>query len=83
MKDTSDAVEAKFREMVLARSPAERLAMACGMFTTAKALIRAGLLQECGDLDRAELRRRIFFRLYGDDFDEVDKEKILSLLTVT
>lgn len=83
MKDTPDAIEAKFHAMILARSPAERLSMACKMFTTAKALIAAGLLQEYGELDQNELRRRIFLRLYADDFDEVDREKILTLLTVS
>ena len=45
MKDTSDAIEAKFREMILARSPSERLAMACGMFATAKELVARLLLR--------------------------------------
>ena len=80
MKDTSDAIEAKFREMILARSPSECLAMACGMFATAKELVRAGILQESGDLDPTELRRRIFLRLYGDDFEAAEKDKIIRLL---
>ncbi|MDA2927229.1 hypothetical protein MYX78_08355, partial [Acidobacteria bacterium AH-259-G07] len=70
MRDTPTTVEAKFREMILARSPAERLAMACQMFATGKALIGAGLVQEYGHLERRELRRHIFLRLYGQDFPE-------------
>ena len=81
MKDTPETIETKFRAMVLARSPAERLSMACGMFATAKTLVKAGILQEDRDLDPGELRQQIFLRLYGDDFDETDKAKILAALT--
>lgn len=80
MRDTPTTVEAKFREMILARSPAERLAMACRMFATGKALIGAGLVHEYGHLERRELRRHIFLRLYGQDFPETEREKIVSLL---
>lgn len=80
MKDTTAEVESKFHEMLLARSPEERLVMTCRMFGTAKELIRAGLLHEHGDMDPGELRRRIFLRLYGDDFSEEEKEKIASYI---
>jgi hypothetical protein len=78
MKDTSAAMERKFHEMLLARSPQERLVMTCRMFGTAKALIRAGLLHEYGCLDPGELRRRVFLRLNGDDFGEKERERIAS-----
>jgi len=46
MSDTSVEVEERFLKLMLARSPAERLAMACRMFSTAKALVRAGIKEE-------------------------------------
>lgn len=78
MKDTTAEVESKFHEMLLARSPEERLVMTCRMFSTAKELIRAGLLHEHGDMELGELRRRIFLRLYADDFGEDERDKIAS-----
>lgn len=66
--------------MLLALSPQERLAMACRMFGTAKALIRAGLRDEYGELDPGELRRRLFLRLYGEDFSEDERRRIADHL---
>ena len=78
MNDTSVEVEARFLKLMLARCPAERLAMACRMFSTAKALVRAGILEEHGLIDPYELREHMFLRLYGQDFGETEKAKILN-----
>ncbi|MFQ5737486.1 MAG: hypothetical protein ACE5JX_00600 [Acidobacteriota bacterium] len=83
MRDTPATVEARFREMILTRSPAQRLVMACRMLATAKALLCAGLTHEYGHLERAELRRHVFLRLYGKDFSETERKKIISLLAAT
>lgn len=78
MKVTPEEIERKRQKMFLALSPQERLEMTSRMFGTAKELIRAGLLHEHGHLDPGELRRRIFLRMYGDDFDEDEREKIAN-----
>lgn len=70
-------MEARFLRMILARSPQERLAMAFGMFSTAKALVQAGLLREHGHLSDVELRQLTFERLYGLDYDEATRRKVL------
>ena len=83
MNDTSVEVEERFLKLMLARSPAERLAMACRMFSTAKALVRAGIKEEHGLIDPYELREHMFLRLYGQDFGETEKAKILNSWKVT
>jgi len=80
VNDTSPSVEARFRQMMLARAPEQRLAMAARMFATAKALILAGLLHEHGQLSPGEIRRLTFERLYGLDFSEATKQRILRHL---
>jgi len=80
MRDTPADVDARFREMMLSQSPSRRVAMACRMFSTAKALVRAGILQESGELDAEDLRERVFQRIYGNDFSASDREKILRHL---
>lgn len=80
MKDTSPSVEARYRAMLLALSPAERLAMATRMFQTAKALAIAGIRAEHGDLSPDELREKLFLRFYGQDFTESEQAKILAHL---
>lgn len=78
MSDTSVEVEARFRKLMLARSPAERLAMAYDMFATAKALVRAGIVKEVGLKRPIQMREHLFLRLYGKDFPETEKAKILN-----
>ena len=80
MRDTVVAVEARFRKLIMSRSPAERLAMACRMFRTGKSLARAGLLRDHGPLSDDDLRRHIFLRFYSEDFTELEKEKIIKRL---
>jgi hypothetical protein len=80
MSDGPIDMEAHFRQMLLAETPARRLAMGCGMFSTAKALIRAGIVSEFGGSEPEDLRQRIFLRLYGRDFDVSRQENILRCL---
>jgi len=83
MKDTSPDVEARYRRMILARSPADRLRMACRMFTTAKTLAKAGLEAEHGLLERGALRRQIFLRFYGADFPPAARDRIADVISRT
>jgi len=53
------------------------------MFSTAKALVRAGILEEHGLIDPDKLREHVFLRLYGQDFGETEKAKILNSWKVT
>ena len=66
MKDTTPEAEAEFRRRVMAKSPEERLKMACDMFSTAKKIAEAGILAEEGPLEKDELRRRLYERIYGE-----------------
>lgn len=43
MNDTSRAVEAKYREMLMCLSPQRRFYLAAGMFSDARALVLASL----------------------------------------
>lgn len=83
MNDTSVEVEERFLKLMLARSPAQRLTMACRMFSTAKALVRAGILEEYGLKGPNQVREYMFLRLYGKDFRETEKAKILNSWKVT
>lgn len=59
--DTPPETERRFRSMMLARSGAERLAMASGMFESARAIVLASLPDNLPDCDtRQLLRARIY-----------------------
>jgi len=83
MSDTPVDIEARFHKMILSLAPAQRLIMACRMFSTAQTLVRAGILQEGKQLDAEALRERLFKRLYGQDFRTSASEKILRYLKAT
>jgi len=80
MSDTTQEMAARYDAMFMALTPGERVRMGCEMFDAARALAIAGIKAEFGDLDERELRRKLFLRLYGSDFSEKQKAKILAKL---
>jgi len=75
--DTTPEMAELYHRLLMELPPARRLAMACDMFTTAKAFARAGLLRD-GPLPESEVRCRMFLHFYGNDFSEEEKAKILA-----
>ena len=80
MKDTSPQMEERFRQMLMARSPVERLKMACSMHETARRLVISSLLQANPNATPAELRRGLFLRFYGHEFSPEETKRILASL---
>jgi hypothetical protein len=64
MNDTSPEMMERYRAMLLARSPSERVIMAAQMFEDARAIVLASFPP---NLSPDERRQRLFARLYGDD----------------
>jgi len=77
MADTPAEIDERYRRMLLALSPGERVRMACRMFTTGRTLMMTGLVAKDGDAQR----REIFVRLYGDLVTGATREAILQALT--
>lgn len=63
MNDTPTAVDELYRRMLLRRSPVERLGMACRMFSSARALARAGMPATSS----VQIRQQMLLRLYAAD----------------
>ena len=74
MNDSSPETAELVREMLMARSGADRVLMASRMFDSARAMILASLPSGLSDL---EIKRRLCERLYGD---EVNVEAFLAHL---
>jgi hypothetical protein len=64
MNDTPPEVEKLYREMIMARSPEERMQMAFSMMATGRQLILSSLPE---GLSEAEKRRQLFERMYADE----------------
>ena len=78
MKDTSPEMEARLRELFRQRTGAERVRMGCEMFSTARVIMTSSL--EAQGYRGMELRKQIFLRTYGQDFDPVTLAKICQAL---
>lgn len=52
--------------------------MACSMSATARALVRAAVLARDPGAPPAALRRAVFLRFYGHEFEAEDREQILA-----
>jgi hypothetical protein len=67
MNDTSPEIERRFRQMIMARSGAERLIMAASMFDAARAIVLASLPK---DLPEEHLKQKLFERIYGAPMED-------------
>lgn len=80
MNDTSPEMEARYHVMLLARSPEERLRMAGSMYSAARRLVVASILAADPSASPAAVRRALFLRFYGHEFDGQTQEKIMTRL---
>ena len=81
MTDTPPEVMQRYRAMLLGRSPEERLKMGCSMGATARSLVRASVLAQDPYASPAAVRRALFLRFYGHEFQAVERERILMRLS--
>lgn len=77
MNDTSDLIKEKLEANYASRSGEEKLLMALSMFETARELVIASLPK---DISESELRKELFLRFYGNDFDDEEKARIIKRL---
>ena len=78
MRDTTPRAAAHFRDLMAKRTPAERVAMACGMFETARELARAGIIMQYGPDAETHMRKHLLLRFYGQDLDDAKISRILE-----
>ncbi|HRZ86766.1 MAG TPA: hypothetical protein P5287_03030 [bacterium] len=62
------------------KTPEERLRMACSQFGMAKQMIKDALTDQHPGLASAELKERIFLRIYGAEFNSEEIQKITGAL---
>jgi hypothetical protein len=78
MGDTHKEIEERYKEMLLARSPSEKLRMASGMYDSARRLVIAGVRIGNRQLSASQLRGQLFLRMYAHDFTVAEREKIVN-----
>ncbi len=80
MNDTPREIAARLDALLARRSGSDRVRMACEMFDLARALAVAGIRAGEPAISHHALRARLFERLYGDDFSEEERARIISTL---
>ena len=76
-KDTPAAVQKMSHDLLMRRTPAERVRMACSMQATARAIIRAGIPDDAWDTEK-DLRIEVFKRFYREDFTPAEMDRIVE-----
>ena len=74
MKDTSKEMERIYSEMLMKKTPEERVKMCFSMLNTARRIVLSTIK------DEKNWRKEMFLRFYGDEFTLAQKEKILCAL---
>ena len=80
MMDTPPEMDARYREMLMQRSGEERLKMGCAMRETARALVEASIREQDPHATPESVRKGLFLRFYGHEFNAVSREKILAAI---
>ena len=80
MNDTTIAVQRRFEQMLMKRTPEERLRMGCSMFTAAREITKSSIRAQFSHLSPQQMRQKIFLRFYGNDFTDSQKAQIQNAL---
>lgn len=80
MNDTTPEMDARYRAMLMERTGEERLIMGCAMRDTARALVEASLREQDPKASLESIRKGLFLRFYGHEFDTETREKILAAI---
>jgi hypothetical protein len=73
-------MDARYRAMLMERTGEERLIMGCAMRDTARALVEASILTADPQATPQAVRKGLFLRFYGHEFDARAREKILAAI---
>jgi hypothetical protein len=79
--DTHPDARVRARALLMARTPAERMAMASEMSVAAREIAAAGVRAELGPRasDR-DVRRGVFLRFYARDLGRLEAERIFDAI---
>jgi hypothetical protein len=78
--DTPPEVEGRYHAMLVQRTGEERLIMGCAMRDTALKPVEASLREQNPLAGEAEIRKGVFLRFYGHEFDAPTRAKILAAI---
>ncbi len=86
MNDTDKKIDDIYKEMLRKKTGEERLKMGFSMFQFAGTILLSSLKNKTSsDSDNVtidkDLRKNIFLKIYGSDFEKKELEKILEIIS--
>jgi hypothetical protein len=80
MNNTHPEAAVRFRKLMMSKTGHERLLMGCSMYDTAKEIVRSSIYNSRPGITEADVKREIFLRFYGQEFNRAEREKLISAL---
>lgn len=75
-KDTSPAAASQFYKLIMKKTPSERVIMGCSMFNASRQIVKSAILSQSPKLSEKEIKKELFLRFYGMEFNAAQKSKI-------
>lgn len=80
MNDTCSDIALRYRRLIMKKSNQERLMIASSMFDMTKKIVKSSIINQNSQILQCELKKEIFLRFYGLEFNSGQKKKILNFL---
>lgn len=80
MNDTHPDVANRYRNLIMSKTGLERLLMGCSMYDAAKEIVSSSIYNNHPNITEVEMKKEIFLRFYGQEFNLVEREKVISAL---
>ncbi len=81
MNDTNPEIATLYRNMIMRKSGEERLLIGCSMYDTARKIVLNSIRNNHPEITNTEIKKEIFLRFYGLEFNLAEKELLLSKIT--
>ncbi len=78
MRDTTDEMAQKQREILFNKTPEERFIIGAQMIDSGRLIVESSIKQEFPDISEIDLKIAVFKRYYKNDFSNSEIEKIIS-----
>lgn len=79
-QESRSEIQSRFRRMMMAKSPEERLRMGCSMFGAAKQIVVSSIEEKHPQYTSEQMKGEVFRRFYKGDFSDSEINKVLSVL---
>jgi hypothetical protein len=78
MDKITPEMDEKTREMIMQKTPEERIQMGCERFAEFRQSIIQDILRENPDISDSALRQEFFSKVYGHEYTKEELQKILD-----